>query len=379
MMTMNKLNNVVVIRTCSRPRRLRLWVLSLALLIAACGLPPSYTPLSTAPAATPVSTEPGPAPTSTEPEAVGTVLVATAQIGTVLPSFSTRPPPGYTPPPTKVPPTLTPIPSLPGGLGPSELKYRLLAQFPDFFFCDPDYYPVARADEKDLALQRFPEVQANVEEFNTILAHNNLRGQTTFDDDQKLLIYRDHKKLAAIAFDVTPYGYKFQLQVAKSEGAGELVVGTIDSRGTITVEQRSSSFATCPICLAANTLIDTPDGRVKVTDIRVGTLVWTLDSLGTRIAAPVLLISKTGVPLTHHVLHLRLADGRAVSASPGHPTLDGRALRDLHTGDSLDGSTVSLVESIPYTGLATYDLLPAGATGVYWADGVLLGSTLTDR
>lgn len=356
-----------------------LLVISLALPIAACGPISAGTPLSTEPAATSLITEPGTAPTSTGPGAIGTVFVATAQIGTVLPSFSTNPPPGYTPPPTEAPPTLTPIPSLPGGLGPSELKYRLLTQFPNFFFCDPDYYPIARADEKDLAWQRFPELQANVEEFKAILAHNNLTGQTTLSDDQKLLIYRDHKKLAAIPFEVTPYGYKFQMQVAKTEGMGELVVGTIDSQGAITVEQRNSSFATCPICLAANTLIDTPNGTVKVTDIRPGTLVWTLDSAGTRIAAPVLQVGKTVVPLTHHVVHLRLADGRELWVSPGHPTADGRTLRDLHAGDRLDGSTVSLVESIRYTGLATYDLLPAGATGVYWADRVLLGSTLSGK
>jgi hypothetical protein len=104
-----------------------------------------------------------------------------------------------------------------------------------------------------------------------------------------------------------------------------------------------------------------------------------VDSAGTRIAAPVLQVGKTVTPLTHRMVHLRLTDGRELWASPGHPTADGRTLRDLHTGDSLDGSTVSLVESIPYTGRATYDLLPAGATGAYWADGVLLGSTLTGK
>jgi hypothetical protein len=31
---------------------------------------------------------------------------------------------------------------------------------------------------------------------------------------------------------------------------------------------------------------------------------------------------------------------------------------------------------VPYDGTRTYDLLPAGATGTYWANGVLLSSTL---
>jgi len=31
---------------------------------------------------------------------------------------------------------------------------------------------------------------------------------------------------------------------------------------------------------------------------------------------------------------------------------------------------------VPYAGSATYDLLPAGPTTTYWANGILLASTL---
>jgi hypothetical protein len=31
----------------------------------------------------------------------------------------------------------------------------VLDQFPDFFFCYPDFYPIAREDEMVLAQQRF--------------------------------------------------------------------------------------------------------------------------------------------------------------------------------------------------------------------------------
>jgi hypothetical protein len=37
---------------------------------------------------------------------------------------------------------------------------------------------------------------------------------------------------------------------------------------------------------------------------------------------------------------------------------------------------VVFLEDVPYEGSATYDLLPSGDTGLYWADGILLGSTL---
>jgi len=74
--------------------------------------------------------------------------------------------------------------------------------------------------------------------------------------------------------------------------------------------------------------------------------------------------------------HRGLADGRELLASPGHKTADGRVLGSLAAGDRLDGSTIKLWELVPYSGDRTYDLLPAGATGAYWANGVLLGSTL---
>lgn len=46
-------------------------------------------------------------------------------------------------------------------------------------------------------------------------------------------------------------------------------------------------------------------------------------------------------------------------------------------GDVLDGALVATVEYVPYNSGATYDLLPSGSTGLYWANGILLKSTLT--
>jgi hypothetical protein len=75
------------------------------------------------------------------------------------------------------------------------------------------------------------------------------------------------------------------------------------------------------------------------------------------------------------VIRVVLADGRAVVASPGHPTGDGRLVGELNPGDLLDGSRVTTTQSMPYAG-NTWDLLPASSTGEYWANDVLLGSTL---
>jgi len=84
----------------------------------------------------------------------------------------------------------------------------------------------------------------------------------------------------------------------------------------------------------------------------------------------------TPAPGAFCVVRLRLNDGRTVTASPGHPTAEGRALGDFQVGDTLDGAVVLAVEYVPYDWVETYDLLPSGATGLYWADGVLLNSTM---
>jgi hypothetical protein len=49
---------------------------------------------------------------------------------------------------------------------------------------------------------------------------------------------------------------------------------------------------------------------------------------------------------------------------------------DLRPGDAFDGSRVVGATPVPYGGSVTYDLLPSGPTGTYFADGVLLASTL---
>jgi hypothetical protein len=76
------------------------------------------------------------------------------------------------------------------------------------------------------------------------------------------------------------------------------------------------------------------------------------------------------------VVHLVLADGRSLRASPSHPLADGRPLGALAPGDSVDGSTVVSAAREPYNGGETYDLLPSGPTGAYWADNILVGTTL---
>ena len=55
---------------------------------------------------------------------------------------------------------------------------------------------------------------------------------------------------------------------------------------------------------------------------------------------------------------------------------DGRYLRQLNAGQPYDGATITSIAWVLSTAPATYDLLPAGPTGAYWANGILVGSTL---
>jgi hypothetical protein len=124
--------------------------------------------------------------------------------------------------------------------------------------------------------------------------------------------------------------------------------------------------------------IATPAGPVPIEAVRAGMTVWTTDVHGRRVVATVLATGHMQAPLGHVVARIVLSDGRSVTASPGHPTRDGRTVGDLRVGDRLDGAVVASVELMPYAGV-TYDLLPSGPTGTYLADGVLLSSTLTPR
>ena len=305
---------------------------------------------------------------------LSTPIEMTAMVSTVLPDVDGGGVGTGAIIPTPGPPTL--IPTLASALSPIELKYRVLDQFPDFFFCDPDYYPIAREDEGVLAGQRFPAIQANADEFQTILNHNGLSGLTNFTDEQKLLVYREHKKLNAVFFELAGNAYRFQLQTGTEGQQGFVVTGTIDGKGSIDIQNQESAFPTCPICLVAGTRIDTPLGTILVENLRVGDLIWTVNLSGERVQGTILNTVRVIVPADHQVVHVVLSDGRELWASPGHPTADGREIGNLQVGDSLDGTGVVLLERIPYSGIATYDVLPSGATGFYWANGILMGSTL---
>jgi hypothetical protein len=259
---------------------------------------------------------------------------------------------------------------------PTELKYVLLDHYGEdnFFYCDPDYYPVSHGDEMEKALQIFPVIENNTEEFNAIVGRKGL--EAPYSDESKLIIYREYKKLNAIQLTpATNDTYDFSLEVQTIEG-GRRVTGIIRDDGVVLERHSEEAILTCPICLAKGTLIDTPAGPVAVEEMKEGMTVWTQDAEGNRKAVPVLRTSVTPAGHDHHIVHLLLSDGRELFASPGHPTMDNRTLGMLLPGNDIDGSLVIRADLIPYNGEFTYDILPAGDTGSYRAGGILLKSTL---
>jgi hypothetical protein len=197
-----------------------------------------------------------------------------------------------------------------------------------------------------------------------------------YSDAEKLAIYREHKKLSQIAI-LTPAdnGYNFTLRVGKNQG--QTLHGSISSDDIIKVTSTETSFNTCPICLAFDTLIATPQVDIAVQNIQVGQLVWTQDLLGSRVVAAVLKTARTAVPEGFQILRITLNDGRTVSASPGHPSAEMKALSEYRVGDSLSGGRITGIEHLNYNAGFTYDLLPAGSSRFYWANSILLMSTLT--
>lgn len=259
-----------------------------------------------------------------------------------------------------------------------QLKYHLLENVGTFFYCDPDYYPVAREGiEQKHALEQYPDIQNNTLELQAILDHADLMEATSLSAEQKLLIYQEHKKLNAIQLSPYQDTYEFKLRISEENGAIFEIEGYIDKNKSIDIVNKKPSFP-CPICLSGNTLIDTPNGNIAVKMIHEGMTVWTIDASSSRIPAKVLETVSVPTPPGYQVIHLVLDDGRELIASPTHQVADGRPLGSLMPGDTVDRAKVSTISYILDGGGAAYDILPAGDTGLYWASGIPVQSTLLE-
>jgi hypothetical protein len=276
-------------------------------------------------------------------------------------------------------PTIIPAPSGGGTFGPAELRLILMDRLGPIWSCGD---PAAR-DEGQLALEAWPEMQAENELFRAVAGRLGIDVDGDVTDAEVLAIYRLWR--AGLAVQLEEIGadrYRFDYLAQPVGGAPEGLrsAGTIRSSGEITIEQQApAGEPNCPICLARGTLIDTPGGPVPVEQLTLGDPIWTLSSDGRRVAGSVIAVGSTAAPPDHVVVRLVLEDGRTVTASPGHPLADGRLIGDLRRGDTVDGSRVSFAGREPYASTDTFDLVSSGETGAYLAGGIALGSTLLPR
>lgn len=123
--------------------------------------------------------------------------------------------------------------------------------------------------------------------------------------------------------------------------------------------------------LSADTRIRTKDIEKKVVEIKEGDIVLTTNN----IAVPVIKTSMIEAK-EHKILKIKFNDATVLEISPAHPTADGRLFKDLKTGDLIDRRIVVESKLIMYPYKYTYDILPDSKTGNYYANGILVGSTL---
>jgi hypothetical protein len=256
------------------------------------------------------------------------------------------------------------------------LKYKIIDQFGPPFFCDSDKWPVARP-EQPRAQEWFSRVDLADPEFKIISSRLKLEKPADhLTQDEILSLYQEHKKLQAIPIDNAGGALSFSIRTGKVGEQGEAISGTISASGDITIQKRETVWNVCPKCLAAGTLIDTPGGEVAVQDLRPGMPVWTSDGKGTRMAGVVEQVVRLAVPSDHDVIRIQLENGRVLSMSAEHPLPDGRTAGRLAAGETISALRISSVERVHYAGEYTYDLLPSGPTGFYWAEGVLVATTV---
>ena len=275
-----------------------------------------------------------------------------------------------------------PSPSPAAPLTEAAAKLVLFDRFGPLVYCDPDEFPVARVDPATAAKEHLVEMQADPV-WPLLAARLGFSTTVPPVGDQLVAVYGVWKMVRALALTPVADGWSFDAIFtgtgpdAAAPGRITRVVGRIGTDGTVRdVTQEASGHPPCPICLARGTTIATPGGPIPVETLRPGDPVWTLDGQGRRVAGVVVRIGSMPVPAGHQVVRLALRDGRSVLVSPGHPLPDRRPVADLRPGDDYDGSVVASVERLAYDGGRTFDLLPSGPNGIYWANGIALGSTL---
>ncbi len=163
------------------------------------------------------------------------------------------------------------------------------------------------------------------------------------------------------------------------DGSAPLVITAINFPDSITVSAGKSSGGSPGGGLFGSLLVnDCVDhaGKINGKEKQGGMLLWFEETDYNRVEAKVIKINRVFVGNEHRVIDLKLVDGRELFASPNHPTYDGRKIADLRVGEAYDKSTVRSIQLVQYKHQFTYDVLTDSQTGDYFANGILVGSTL---
>lgn len=267
---------------------------------------------------------------------------------------------------------------------PQSLQYIVLDRFGPPVACDPDVYPVGRNDGERLS----------AEEWWSTLNPGSTLGRAIIDrlgwsyppapeQVDRVAAYREHKKLRTVQMTPVDSGraYQFEFNGPLPGGTGSWdggpatrFVGFIGLDGRIDQVIERPTDATCPVCLEGETRVRTPDGDRPIRLLRSGDAVLSVDARGRTIEVTIRTTVRRAVigPL----VTFELADGRRLNVSAAHPLPDRRPVGVLAAGDILDGSAIVRRGTGEASGGVTYDILPDGPTGLYWANGILLASTI---
>jgi hypothetical protein len=223
----------------------------------------------------------------------------------------------------------------------------------------------------------YPRMLSDAPTYTAIIRRERL-APIPLTNDQTVAVYRDWLKLNAVrlSWDGSAYDFAMFPGPTPSEALRNEMVGKIDVMGHVYDVHQSSAMGACPICLAAGAVISTPSGPIPVSKIAVGMHVWSAAADGRLVDAVVLETTSRLAAPGSELIHVVLADGRQVTASPPHEIADGRPLGSLRVGDEIQGVAIKQLDAVDDSFGFTYDLLPSGATGEYWADGILMRTTL---
>jgi hypothetical protein len=259
----------------------------------------------------------------------------------------------------------------------ARLQLKLLKKY-GLNWCDDNMYPVGRTvSDEEIAGQLALYQQKDPQLYREVQRDFKVHPDSTPTLKENQMVFSRFRRARAIRLTLKDDRYHFEFFAGLPRA--QKIIGSIGKTGDVEIDKKIPGGPNCPKCLAENTVISTPSGLVKVTDLFPGMSVWTMDQNGNRQSKALLRVQKVPVPESHQMLQLKLEDGRKVLVSPLHPDRFGCPLKDLHKGDLLDGSRIKGYSFRQYESGYTYDLLPAGGTGLYWANGILIGSTMNER